>query len=359
MPSFLWPPDGRLLYAALAAPVATFVASLASVSNAAAASEGIVAMLGLSAAGTALAGVICTRVRRTSSAAAAERAALAAEGARLADEVRDLRAELAELRDGATVRDTLLAQERDANRLKDAFLSAMAHELREPLRGITGWIHVLSSSRPDEPTFARGIAALARDTQTLTRAIAELVDVSHVVTGTMQLTFDLIDLRAPIRAALDLVRPAAHAKLIVLDVHLPSEPCYITGDRDRLQHVIGTLLSNAIRSTQMGGVVSVIVSREGDEYRVDLMDTGLGVSPDVLTKPFERSQSLDGGMAREHGGVSLCLAVVKELAELHGGSVNASPERTDDGSAIAIRLPALTNVRSPEPHEWSLRSSRA
>ncbi|MCC7009971.1 MAG: HAMP domain-containing histidine kinase [Acidobacteria bacterium] len=271
---------------------------------------------------------------------------LTADRARTISDAETLRRELDDAQQALRTREALLDQEREAHRAKDALLSAMSHDLRAPLQGITAWTQLLSASQ-DDPACSRGLAAIARNAQNLGRVLAELADVSNVVTGTTDLTFDLVDLRTPIRAAIDSVRSPAHAKYIVLDVHLPEEPCYITGDRDRLQRVMSTLLSNAVRSTQTGGVISVMVAREGADYRVDVADTGIGIASDVA-RPFERCQPFDVAAAREHTGVNLWLAIVKELAERHGGSVDASSACLDDASAIAIRLPALTDVRWPD-----------
>jgi signal transduction histidine kinase len=240
-------------------------------------------------------------------------------------------------------REQILARERDASRLKDEFLAAVSHELRTPLNAILGWIQVLRGTRPDEQTTARAIASIARNARAQTRVIEDLVDVSRIVTGKLDLRFEPIDLRDPVEGALDVIRPTGEARDIRFDVELPDRKCLVRGDRDRLQQIVWNLLSNAVKFTAAGESIRVVMCARGDAYEIEVTDTGVGIPPAFLPFAFDRFRQADGSMRREHGGLGLGLAIVKELTELHGGSVDARSPGPGYGATFTVRLPALTS----------------
>ncbi|MGH9372165.1 MAG: ATP-binding protein, partial [Vicinamibacterales bacterium] len=242
--------------------------------------------------------------------------------------VRDANARLLEsnetLRRQETEREQLLVREREASRLKDEFLAAVSHELRTPLNAIAGWVQILTTTTANEQTVAKAIASIARNAKAQTRVIEDLVDVSRIVTGKLNLRCDPVDLRDVATSAVDVIRPAADAKHIRLDVEVPSEACFVNGDRDRLQQIVWNLLSNAIKFTPTGGAVSLALKTGADDdFTVEVTDTGVGIPASFLPHVFDRFRQADGSMTREHGGLGLGLAIVKELAELHGGVVRA------------------------------------
>jgi len=240
-------------------------------------------------------------------------------------------------------REQILARERDASRLKDEFLAAVSHELRTPLNAILGWIQVLSTTRPDEPTTARAIASIARNARAQTRVIEDLVDVSRIVTGKLDLRFEPIDLRDPVEGALDVIRPAGQSRDIRFEVALPDRTCLVSGDRDRLQQIVWNLLSNAVKFTPPGESIRVVLRARGDAYEIEVTDTGVGIPSAFLPFAFDRFRQADGSMRREHGGLGLGLAIVKELTELHGGSVDARSPGPGHGATFTVRLPALAD----------------
>jgi signal transduction histidine kinase len=249
------------------------------------------------------------------------------------------------LREKEAEREQLLAREREASRLKDEFLAAVSHELRTPLNAIVGWVQILATQTADAETTAKAVASIARNARAQTRVIEDLVDVSRIVTGKLTIRFDTVDLRAVIEGALDAVREAARVKALTIRAEVPAQPCFVSGDRDRLQQVVWNLLSNAIRFTPRGGTVSLTIVDDRGAFELTVADTGIGISRAFLPHVFDRFRQADGSMTREHGGLGLGLAIVKELTELHGGSVAAASDGPDRGACFSIRLPRL--IESP------------
>ncbi len=245
------------------------------------------------------------------------------------------------LRQRESEREELLRRERDASRLKDEFLAAVSHELRTPLNAIVGWVQILATTPADHATIAKGIASIARNARTQTRVIEDLVDVSRIVAGKLNLRTDAVDLRDAVEGALDSIRAAAQSKNIKLGVDVPNHPCLVNGDRDRLQQVVGNLLSNALKFTNTGGSVSLSLRVVGSSYQVSVADTGVGISADFLPFVFDRFRQADGSLTREHGGLGLGLAIVKELTTLHGGTVTVESAGRNRGATFRIRIPAL------------------
>jgi signal transduction histidine kinase len=260
-----------------------------------------------------------------------------------------LRHEVAERTRMQAERETLLAREREASRLKDEFLAAVSHELRTPLNAIIGWVQILSGTQANEQTTAKGLAIIARNAQAQTRVIADLVDVSRIVTGKLNLKVAVVDVRTAIDAALDGIRPTAQAKGVHLDIRLPATACYINGDSDRLQQIVWNLLSNAVKFTPAGGSVRVTVREHDGAYEIDVTDSGMGISKEFLPHVFERFRQADGSLTREYGGLGLGLAIVQELSELHGGSVHVVSEGLGRGSTFTVRLPLLAGLPGHSP----------
>jgi signal transduction histidine kinase len=238
-------------------------------------------------------------------------------------------------------REQLLASERQANRLKDEFLAAVSHELRTPLNAILGWIQILGTTPADEHMRARALASIGRNARAQRRVIEDLVDVSRIVTGKLNLRLEALDVRLPVEAAVDVMRPAAEGKQIGLDLEMPDRPCPVSGDRDRLQQVIWNLVSNAVKFSTPGGRVRVTVEASTDGYAVSVADNGPGIAPEFLPFVFDRFRQADGSMTREHGGLGLGLAIVKDLTERHGGTVTVSSTSPGQGTTFTVRLPTL------------------
>lgn len=192
-----------------------------------------------------------------------------------------------------------------------------------------------------EQTVAKAIASIARNARAQTRVIEDLVDVSRIATGKLNVRFDPVDLREVVEGAADASRAAARTKDVTLQVDLPDDACVVLGDRDRLQQVIWNLLSHAVKFSRHGGTVTVGIKSDDDGYDVEVGDSGAGIAGSFLSLVFDRFRQADGPMTRELG---LGLAIVKELTEMHGGSVRADSPGPERGSTFTVRLPRASTA---------------
>src|SRR6185503_12738974 len=215
------------------------------------------------------------------------------------------------------------AESEAANRAKDEFLATISHELRTPLNAILGWGRMLRNSKLDEANFARGLDTIERNAKIQAQLIDDLLDVSRIISGKVRLTVMPVELRPVIEAAIDSIRPAADARNIRLEVMLDTNTGLVSGDPDRLQQVIWNLLANAVKFTDKGGRVQVRLAHLNSHIEVTVSDTGRGISPEFLPYVFDRFRQADSSITRLHGGLGLGLAIVRNLIELHGGSVRA------------------------------------
>ena len=255
------------------------------------------------------------------------------------------------------VRDLLVALHRaradaeSANRLKDEFLATLSHELRTPLNAILGWTSMLVRNQIDASRLPHVFDTLDRNAQAQAQLIADVLDVSRIITGKLQLQMATVDLCELVARAVDSVRPTALAKSISLSLDEPRE-CLVRGDAARLQQVLWNLLSNAVKFTPPGGTVRVARRRESGGVIVSVSDSGMGIPPPFVPFVFDRFRQADQTSTRAHGGLGLGLSIVKHLVELHGGSVAASSEGLGKGSRFEVRLPALDPAfASVEPGE--------
>jgi signal transduction histidine kinase len=226
-----------------------------------------------------------------------------------------------------------------ANRAKDEFLATMSHELRTPLNAVLGWATILTKTPRDAAQVERGLAVIARNARTQVRLVSDLLDVSRIISGKLQLTLRRTELASVVRAAADVVGPAADAKGVRLVVDLDPELGAIVGDADRLQQVLWNLLTNAVRFTARGGRVAVTGDRVESGVRVRVQDTGAGIPREHLQHIFERFRQVDSSTTRTYGGLGLGLAIVRHLVEAHGGSVEAHSEGSGRGSTFTLHLP--------------------
>ncbi|CAN5606088.1 ATP-binding protein [soil metagenome] len=277
----------------------------------------------------------------------------------------DERAELLEREQAAR------AEAEKANRLKDEFLATLSHELRTPLNAVIGWSRILSSGRLDEESAAHALEVIERNAWSQKQIIEDILDVSRVITGKLQLNLGPVDLVAVVDAALDAVRPALIAKAIHIETIIDAGLRIVPGDADRLQQVVWNLLSNAARFTPSEGNVEVRLSHDNAHVQIQVSDSGPGIDPAFLPHVFERFRQADGTTTRTHGGLGLGLAIVRHLVELHGGIITAK-NRPDGPGAIftlKLRLPrgelrpeamarAITAFRELEPEPPSLENLR-
>jgi signal transduction histidine kinase/ActR/RegA family two-component response regulator len=227
-----------------------------------------------------------------------------------------------------------------ANRLKDEFLATVSHELRTPLNAILGWARMLASNQLSSDRSAHAVVVVERNAVALARIIEDLLDVSRIVAGTLHLAPRPIDLVAVARGATDAIRPLAAAKNVRLTFSSrPAAVEPVSGDPNRLQQVIWNVVANAIKFTPRGGRVDVSVESSTDHIEIRIVDTGQGISPDFLPHVFDRFRQGDSATTRRESGLGLGLAIVRQLVELHGGTVDAASSGEGRGATFLIRLP--------------------
>jgi signal transduction histidine kinase len=233
----------------------------------------------------------------------------------------------------------LRAQAEEASRLKDEFLATVSHELRTPLTAVLGYAQLLRARKRDEAYVARTAEKLVRSAKDQALIIDDLLDVSRIVSGKLRIEPQPIDLISVIEAALDTVRPAVEARQLQLHVALNPEASTIIGDANRLQQVVWNLLSNATKFTPPGGIIQILLEPDGRDAWLTIRDTGQGIRPAFLPFVFDRFRQADSASNRAHGGLGLGLAIVRNLVELHGGSVQAASDGEGHGSTFTVRLP--------------------
>ncbi|HET7112622.1 MAG TPA: ATP-binding protein [Pyrinomonadaceae bacterium] len=226
-----------------------------------------------------------------------------------------------------------------ANRLKDEFLATLSHELRTPLNAVIGWSRILKSGRLDNESSIHAMDVIERNAWAQKQIIEDILDVSRVITGKLQLHLTPIDLTGVVNAALDAVRPALEAKDIRVEMQYEQNLRVIAGDADRLQQVVWNLLSNASKFTPAGGTVGIRVTEDETYATIEISDTGPGIAPEFLPHVFERFSQADGSTTRTHGGLGLGLAIVRHLVELHGGLIGVENVASGPGAVFRVKLP--------------------
>jgi signal transduction histidine kinase/ActR/RegA family two-component response regulator len=231
------------------------------------------------------------------------------------------------------------AEAETANRMKDQFLATVSHELRTPLNAIIGWSHLLKSGNLDHATSARALETIDRNAKSQAQLIEDILDVSRMITGKLRLNQELVDIASVINAAIDSVQLAVDSRDIRLNITLDPSARHTVGDSSRLQQVVWNLLANAIKFTPSGGSIEVTVKRAGSNLQICVSDSGQGISPAFLPHIFEHFRQADGKTTRLHGGLGLGLAIVRQLVELHGGSIQAESPGEGLGCTFTIELP--------------------
>ena len=256
-------------------------------------------------------------------------------------------------------REQLLQSERAARseaersgRMKDEFLATLGHELRTPLNAILGWAQVLRHTDALTGELANAIAIIERNARAQAQIIADLLDMSAIVSGKVRLEMQTIDLAAVVEASAAAVRPAALAKGVRLELRLDDTAADVNGDPNRLQQVFWNLLTNAVKFTPRDGEVSVRLARVGDDLEVAVVDTGEGIDPVFLPHVFELFRRADASTTRRHGGLGLGLSIVRQLVELHGGSISVNSGGPGKGATFRVLLlPAATMNTHPVTDE--------
>ncbi len=242
-----------------------------------------------------------------------------------------------------------------ANRAKDEFLATLSHELRTPLNAILGWAKLLIDEVLPATGTQHALDTIIRNARHQAKLVDELLDLSRIITGKLQLDVQEVYLAPLIGQIAEAVRPAAEAKRITVRPLLDAEVGPVLGDPDRLQQIIWNLVSNAIKFTPKGGAVDIKLDRVASSARISVADNGQGIAPDLLPFIFDRFRQGDTSYDRHHAGLGLGLAIVRHLAEAHGGNVSAHSNGPDTGALFTVRLPlAAMRPALPEPAVLSL-----
>ena len=235
-----------------------------------------------------------------------------------------------------------------ANSIKDEFLATLSHELRTPLTSILGWSHLLDNGKLDEEAAKRAVETIVRNAEAQKLLIDELLDISRIIIGKLRLDVGPVQLAPMLESIVDGMRPAADARNIQLRTALDQSVDPIFGDPDRLQQVFWNLLSNAIKFTSQGGKVLVRLERADSNLEITISDTGQGIARELLPYVFDRFRQSDSSSSRTHGGLGLGLAIVRQLVELHGGTVSAESPGEGEGSTFKVRLPVRSVRQEPD-----------
>jgi signal transduction histidine kinase len=232
---------------------------------------------------------------------------------------------------------------READHRKNEFLAMLAHELRNPLAPLRNGLHILRLARTkaDAATAEKALAIMEKQVHHITRFVDDLLDVSRITRGKIQLHSEPVRLETAIGHALEAVRLLSEARQHRLTVVLPRQPVLLSADPTRLEQVFVNMLHNAIKYTQPGGFISLTAEREGSEVIIQVRDTGTGMTPELLPRIFDLFTQAERTLDRSEGGLGIGLTMVKQLVELHGGSVEAHSEGPGMGSEFVVRLPAL------------------
>ena len=235
-----------------------------------------------------------------------------------------------------------------ANRTKDDFLATISHELRTPLTAILGWASLLRLGRLDAKTTRRAVEAIERGADAQARLVEDLLDLTRIVAGRLQLNSRTVPLAESVQAALDAIGPQAAHKAIRMHSEIDAADAHVFGDPQRLQQVVANLLTNAIKFTPVGGRVTVHLRREGDRVVLTVADSGVGISPEFLPHAFDQFRQAEHGNAGSQSGLGLGLAIVRHLVMLHGGEVQAWSAGIGMGATFTVTLPSTDERTSSE-----------
>lgn len=236
-----------------------------------------------------------------------------------------------------------------ANRAKDLFLATLSHELRTPLSSMLMSAQLLRRLATEDPRIERASATIERATQSQAKLIDDLLDVSRVVSGKLLLDLNPVNFHAVVQNAVEIARPTARAKSLVLVLVLDEPTGAVYGDETRLQQVVTNLLTNAIKFTPQGGRIAVHLQQQGEQVQLTVADSGMGICPEVLPQLFNRFVQADSSVTRTHGGLGLGLSIVRHLVEAHGGRVQAESPGEGKGATFRVTLPIGSAERSKVP----------
>jgi len=235
-----------------------------------------------------------------------------------------------------------------ADRRKDEYLATLAHELRNPLAPIRNSLQILRLKSPAEPTLETARDMIDRNVQQMVRLIDDLLDVSRITGGTLQLRRERVELAAALRQAVEMSDPLIQSSAHRLIVTLPAEPINFSADQTRLAQIFGNLLNNAAKYTEDGGIIRLSAKLDGREVVVTVADNGAGIPPEHLPHLFEKFTRKSAQTERSRDGLGIGLSLVRGLVALHGGSVTAHSDGDGKGSSFVVRLP-IADSSEPRP----------
>jgi signal transduction histidine kinase/CheY-like chemotaxis protein len=278
----------------------------------------------------------------------AAQAAIAIDNARMYEDAKRAADERARLLDAE--RAARLEVER-VSLVKDEFLATLSHELRTPLNAVLGWSEMLLARTDEGSETRRGLETIVRNARAQSQLIEDLLDMNRIVSGKIRLDVQRLELAPVVEAALDSVGPSAQAKGIAIRRTIDPNSGPVFGDPNRLQQVVWNLLSNAVKFTPRGGKIDVIVQRVSSHVEISVHDSGMGIAPEFLPHLFERFRQADSSTTRKFGGLGLGLSIVKQLVELHGGTVKAESLGEGRGATLTVALPLRAVRESSIPRE--------
>lgn len=232
------------------------------------------------------------------------------------------------------------------DRSKDEFIATVSHELRTPLTGILGWLQLLRAKELDPETRAVALESIEQSARTQEMLVNDMLDASRIVLGKLSVEHEPLFVRDVVRDAVTVVRPAADAKKIRIDVDGLDDNAVISGDRERLKQVVWNLLSNAVKFTPDAGSIRVELRHDHRHAVIEVCDNGEGIEEGLLRHIFDRFTQGAGSVRK--GGLGLGLSIVRHIIELHGGTVSASSAGKNRGSTFTARLPLLRGG-DPQP----------
>jgi PAS domain S-box-containing protein len=227
---------------------------------------------------------------------------------------------------------------REASRLKDEFLATLSHELRTPLNVILGWTRMLLNDQLGDQARQHALKLIDRNAQAQAQLVNDLVDMSRMTTGKLQVELEPLPLVPALEAALESVRPAADAKGVSIHTACDVQDPIVVADATRLQQILWNLLSNAVKFTPAEGRISITVERTDRRIRIAITDTGIGIDRDFLPHVFDRFRQADSATTRRYGGLGLGLAIVHDLVRLQGGAVEVESAGADQGATFVVTL---------------------
>jgi CheY-like chemotaxis protein len=226
------------------------------------------------------------------------------------------------------------------SRAKDEFLAMSSHELRTPLTSILGWSELLVTGGLDAATQRGALESIRQSARAQSRLIDDMLDVSRLLTGKLELNSEPVDVAAALLLAVRAITPLAEKKNLTLEKSFERGTSRVDGDPTRLQQIFWNLLSNAVKFTPAGGRIRIRLSSRDSRVHIVVSDTGRGISPEFLPRVFDSLSQERGSSTREHGGLGLGLSIVRQLVQMHGGTVRAESGGEGNGATFTVSLPA-------------------